>query len=202
MKKNLPLILSICALAAAIAALVLVLVPCCQKSGDKQETTECSVASGAIVFFNLDKVIESYDMAKKMQADFETKAAGIDKELARRQSKLEAEDKDLADKLNKGLIIRSVAEVKYNELQQKAADFQNYLNQKRGELAEEQQVMLNSIANSVMEYVQKYNSEHNYSLILSTQGNLLTQPVVAGDSAIDITADIISGLNAEYAASK
>ena len=125
-----------------------------------------------------------------------------DQEITRRRTKLENEDKDLSDKLNKGLMTRSTAEVKYNELQKKVADFQQYGAQKQNELAEEQQVMLNNIANAVMEYVQKYNAVKGYDLVLATQGALLSTPVVTGDSALDITEDLIKGLNEEYNSSK
>ena len=158
--------------------------------------------STGTVYFNLDQVLARYDMSIKLQADFEKKASGVDQELTRRRTKLENEDKDLADKLNKGLMTRSTAEVKYNELQKKVADFQQYGQQKQAELAEEQQVILNNIANSVMEYVQKYNAQKGYDLVLATQGALLSTPVVTGNAALDITEEIIKGLNEEYNSKK
>ena len=198
MKKNLPLILSICSLVAAIAALVCVFVlPADTTPAAEVEQSEQSVSTGT-VYFNLDQVLARYDMSIKLQADFEKKASGVDQELTRRRTKLENEDKDLADKLNKGLMTRSTAEVKYNELQKKVADFQQYGQQKQAELAEEQQVILNNIANSVMEYVQKYNAQKGYDLVLATQGALLSTPVVTGNAALDITEEIIKGLNEEY----
>ncbi len=202
MKKNLPLILSICSLVAAIAALVCVFVlPADTTPAAEVEQSEQSVSTGT-VYFNLDQVLARYDMSIKLQADFEKKASGVDQELTRRRTKLENEDKDLADKLNKGLMTRSTAEVKYNELQKKVADFQQYGQQKQAELAEEQQVILNNIANSVMEYVQKYNAQKGYDLVLATQGALLSTPVVTGNAALDITEEIIKGLNEEYNSKK
>ena len=202
MKKNLPLILSICSLVAAIAALVCVFVlPADTTPAAEVEQSEQSVSTGT-VYFNLDQVLARYDMSIKLQADFEKNASGVDQELTRRRTKLENEDKDLADKLNKGLMTRSTAEVKYNELQKKVADFQQYGQQKQAELAEEQQVILNNIANSVMEYVQKYNAQKGYDLVLATQGALLSTPVVTGNAALDITEEIIKGLNEEYNSKK
>ena len=202
MKKNLPLILSICSLVAAIAALVCVFVlPADTTPAAEVEQSEQSVSTGT-VYFNLDQVLARYDMSIKLQADFEKKASGVDQERTRRRTKLENEDKDLADKLNKGLMTRSTAEVKYNELQKKVADFQQYGQQKQAELAEEQQVILNNIANSVMEYVQKYNAQKGYDLVLATQGALLSTPVVTGNAALDITEEIIKGLNEEYNSKK
>ena len=202
MKKTISLILSICSLAVAIAALVCVFVQPGQIEQPSSETTEQETSPATTVFFNLDQVLARYDMAIKLQADFEKKAKSVDQEITRRRTKLENEDKDLSDKLNKGLMTRSTAEVKYNELQKKVADFQQYGAQKQNELAEEQQVMLNNIANAVMEYVQKYNAVKGYDLVLATQGALLSTPVVTGDSALDITEDLIKGLNEEYNSSK
>ena len=202
MKKTISLILSICSLAVAIAALVCVFVQPGQAEQPSSETIEQETSPATTVFFNLDQVLARYDMAIKLQADFEKKAKSVDQEITRRRTKLENEDKDLSDKLNKGLMTRSTAEVKYNELQKKVADFQQYGAQKQNELAEEQQVMLNNIANAVMEYVQKYNAVKGYDLVLATQGALLSTPVVTGDSALDITEDLIKGLNEEYNSSK
>ncbi|HCY73930.1 MAG TPA: hypothetical protein DHU75_07650 [Rikenellaceae bacterium] len=201
MKKT-TLILSICSLLVAVAALVLSFIPEKAEGNTPAEKSEQIDNSEGIAFFNLDEVIAGYQMAIDLQQGFEKKAKGIDDDVTRRRSKIESEDKDLADKLNKGLITRSVAEVKYNDLQKRVAEFQQYGQQKQGELAEEQQVILNNIANSIMEYVKKYNTTHNYSLILSTQGGLLPQPVVIGSESLNITSELIEGLNAEYAANK
>jgi len=201
MKKT-TLILSICSLLVAVAALVLSFIPEKAEGNTPAEKSEQIDNSEGIAFFNLDEVIAGYQMAIDLQQGFEKKAKGIDDDVTRRRSKIESEDKDLADKLNKGLITRSVAEVKYNDLQKRVAEFQQYGQQKQGELAEEQQVILNNIANSIMEYVKKYNTTHNYSLILSTQGGLLPQSVVIGSESLNITSELIEGLNAEYAANK
>lgn len=203
MKKT-AFILSICSLLVAIAALVLNFVPC-------NKTAECSVEeeqvsskteTEGIAYFNLDEVISAYQFAIDLQQAFEQKAKGINDDVNRRRTKIENEDKELAEKLNKGLITRSVAEVKYNDLQNRVAEFQQFGQQKQNELAEEQQVILNNIANAVMEYVKKYNATHNYSVILSTQGNLLSQPVVTASESLNITSELIEGLNAEYQANK
>ncbi len=203
MKKT-AFILSICSLLVAIAALVLNFVPCnktAECSGEEEQVSSKTETEG-IAYFNLDEVISAYQFAIDLQQAFEQKAKGINDDVNRRRTKIENEDKELAEKLNKGLITRSVAEVKYNDLQNRVAEFQQFGQQKQNELAEEQQVILNNIANAVMEYVKKYNATHNYSVILSTQGNLLSQPVVTAAESLNITAELIEGLNAEYQANK
>ena len=203
MKKT-AFILSICSLLVAIAALVLNFVPCnktAECSGEEEQVSSKTETEG-IAYFNLDEVISAYQFAIDLQQAFEQKAKGINDDVNRRRTKIENEDKELAEKLNKGLITRSVAEVKYNDLQNRVTEFQQFGQQKQNEVAEEQQVILNNIANAVMEYVKKYNATHNYSVILSTQGNLLSQPVVTAAESLNITSELIEGLNAEYQANK
>jgi outer membrane protein len=73
---------------------------------------------------------------------------------------------------------------------------------KQQEMAEEQQVMMNQIADAISEYVKAYNETHNYALILATAGNVISTPVVTGDPRLDITEELLSGLNAAYIKTK
>ena len=73
---------------------------------------------------------------------------------------------------------------------------------KQQEMAEEQQVMMNQIANAIAEYVAQYNEEHQYAMILATAGGILSTPVVCGDARLDITDDLLAGLNAAYIKTK
>lgn len=201
MKKT-SLILSICAAVLAAAALVLTIVPFNKASKAEAAAEEAEAAAVNFAYFNVDEVVAGYQMAIDLNASFEKKAKGINDDLERRNKKLENEQKELADKLNKGLITRSTAEVQYNKLQEKVASFQQLLQQKNNELAEEQQVMLNNVANAIGEYVKKYNEEKGYTMIFSTTSGLLSQPVVDADAALNITAEIIEGLNNDYQANK
>lgn len=201
--KKLPLILSAVALAGVIALAVVDLAKC---SGAKKNVTEQSSTEGAqkgdIVYFNLDRVLEEYDMANDLRSVVETKINSINQEVNRRGSKLDKDAKALQDKLNKGLLTQSVAEQQYQKLQQSQGEFQNYAAQKQQEIAEEQQVMMNQIADAINSFVEKYNAEKGYAMILTTQGDILSAPVVNADPALDITDELLEGLNAAYVAEK
>ena len=165
----------------------------------KADTT---AVAGSIVFFNIDKVMESYDMANDLRSVVETKVNGIQSEIDRRGNKLQKDVNDFQNKIEKGLLIRSVAEEQQRKLQQQQNDYQQYAMRKQQEMAEEQQVMLNQIMNAIAEYVQEYNAEKKYALILTTSGDLLSAPVVTGSPALDITDEILAGLNAAYVKTK
>ena len=165
----------------------------------KADTT---AVAGSIVFFNIDKVMESYDMANDLRSVVETKVNGIQSEIDRRGNKLQKDVNDFQNKIEKGLLIRSVAEEQQRKLQQQQNDYQQYAMRKQQEMAEEQQVMLNQIMNAIAEFVQEYNAEKKYALILTTSGDLLSAPVVTGSPALDITDEILAGLNAAYVKTK
>ena len=196
------------ALLLSIAALGVLVISC--KAGNKAEEGANAEASevkagpekGAIVYFNLDRVIEEYDMANDLRSVVETKVNSLSQEVNRRGSKLEREMKDFQNKVEKGLITRSTAEVQSAGLQKKQQDFQQYAAQKQQEAAEEQQVMLNNIADAIASYLKEFNEEHQYALILTTQGGILPAPVAIGAPELDITDMLIEGLNAEYVKTK
>ena len=158
--------------------------------------------AGSIVYFNMDKVMEGYDMANDLNSVFETKTSGIQAEIDRRGKKLEKDANDFQNKVDKGLLTTSVAQAQYQKLQQQQQEYQQYAMRKQQEMAEEQQVMMNQIANAIAEYVVEFNAEHQYALILTTAGGILSTPVVAGVAKLDITDEILAGLNAAYIKTK
>jgi outer membrane protein len=132
----------------------------------------------------------------------ETKVGSIQQEINRRGSKLEKDVKSFQDKIDKGLLTRSVAEVQGQKLQEQQNNFQQYAAQKQQEMAEEQQVMLNQIADAIKSFLDEYNADKKYAMIISTQGAVLPAPVAAADPELDITDDILEGLNAAYVKTK
>ena len=166
---------------------------------------DTAAAAGSIVFFNIDKVVENYDMANDLRSVVETKVTkvnGIQSEIDRRGNKLQKDANDFQNKMDKGLLTTSVANAQYQKLQQQQGEYQEYVVRKQQEMQEEQQVMLNQIMNAIAEFVQAYNVEKQYALILTTSGDILPAPVVTGSAALDITDEILAGLNAEYVKTK
>ena len=163
---------------------------------------DTTAAAGSIVFFNIDKVVENYDMANDLRSVVETKVSGIQAEIDRRGNKLQKDANDFQNKVDKGLLTTSVANAQYQKLQQQQNDYQQYVVRKQQEMNEEQQVMLNQIMNAIAEYVQQYNTTKQYALILTTSGDILPAPVVTGSATLDITDEILAGLNAEYVKTK
>ena len=192
-------------IAFGVAALMAAAVSCNQNqtaAPAAAATKDSTAVAGSIVYFNMDKVMEGYDMANDLNSVFETKTSGIQAEIDRRGKKLEKDANEFQNKVDKGLLTTSVAQAQYQKLQQQQQEYQQYAMRKQQEMAEEQQVMMNQIANAIAEYVTEFNAEHQYALILATAGGILSTPVVAGDPKLDITDELLAGLNAAYIKTK
>ncbi|MBR6306344.1 MAG: OmpH family outer membrane protein [Bacteroidales bacterium] len=190
---------------AGIAAAAALFTSCNQNNGGSAAASvaqDSTAVAGSIVFFNMDTVMQGYDMANDLTSVFETKTSGIQAEIDRRGKKLEKDAADFQNKVDKGLLTQSVAQVQYQKLQGQQQEYQQYAVRKQQEMAEEQQVMMNQIANAIQEFVNEYNAEKGYAMILATAGSVLSTPVVTADPKLDITEDLLAGLNAAYIKTK
>ena len=210
--KNTSLILSIISLIAVVVFGILTI----SKDGKKADTvvagenTEAAAAQkGDIVYLDLDRILMEYDMANDLRSVVETKVQNIQAEVNRRGQKLEKEVASYQEKIQKGLMTRSVAEVQGQKLQEQEIEFNNYANQKNNEINEELLVMNNQINDAIATFVKKYNEEKQYAMIIVSQGDAegdgvvtLSAPVLTADPSLDITDAVLAGLNEEYIASK
>ncbi len=199
--KNVSLILSIIAIIVAAAFGILFLNSDKSSVADApaEETQAAPASKGDIVYIQLDKILQEYDMANDLRSVVETKVQNIQAEVDRRGKKLESEVASFQEKINKGLMTRSVAEVQSEKLRQQEVDFNNYANQKNNEIMEEQTVMMNQLADAIKTFLDKYNEEKKYAMILTNQGGA---PVITGDASLDITDDVLARLNEEYVKNK
>ena len=200
--KNTPLVLSVVALVLVCALGILQLTSGTGKKKAAPAAEGAAAPSGSIVYFNLDKVVSEYDMANELRSAVESKVQGINDEVNRRGNKLQSDVNSFQEKIDKGLITRSVAEVQSQQLGQRQQDFQNYAAQKQQEINEEQTVMMNQIGDAIKKYVDKFRVESGYSMILATSGDILPSPVAAADTTLDVTSLILKALNDEYVQTK
>ena len=195
--KNASLVISVISLTAAITFGVLFLTNGNQKAEApvEGEATEVVASKGDIVYIDLDRIIMDYDMANDLRAVVETKAQNIQAEITRRGKKLESEVKSFQEKMNKGLMTRSVAEVQQQKLMQQEQEFNEYAAKKQQEIQEEQVVMMNQLGDAIKTFLDKYNAEKQFAMILTNSGGA---PVITADATLDVTEDVLAGLNDEY----
>lgn len=196
MKKT-SLILSIVAVILSAAALVSILTGTnkCHKNALSEGDT-ITAAAGDIVYIQFDSLILHYDMYSDLSGQLEAKKQTIEDNLNKKGRKLESDMKAFENQINKGLLTRSSAEKQQQSLLQRQQDLQNLAQQQQNELMEEDAVMMNQVMDAIKTFLNEYNESHNYAAILTTSGS--TNVVIVGNPALDITNEVIEGLNAEY----
>jgi len=202
MKKT-PFILSIIALVFSVCAAVMSIVrpdfakkKTATESTDITDTSKITAVAGDIVYVQLDSLIANYDMFNDLMTAFQTKVQGIQDDLAKRGRKLESDAKAFESQYQKGLLTRSAAEEQSNKLAQRQQNLQNEAAKKDAEIQEEQVVLNNQVYYAVKDFIEKYNEEHKFALILTTSA--ATNTVLNVNPGLDITADVLKGLNEEY----
>lgn len=148
---------------------------------------------------NLDTLLNNYDMYFDMKRELEESGKKKEADLNAKSRSFEKEAYDFQDKVQKGLLTRSEAQQLQSNLAAKEQQLYQLRDEMRMQLAEEEQVKLRQIHNSITEYLKEYNADKGYHLILS---NTFGGPLLYGHPANDITNEVLEGLNKKYAANK
>lgn len=156
--------------------------------------------AGSIVYIQMDSLVNQYDMFNDLKSEIEAKVQAIDDDLRKKGNALEKSVQDFQNKLNKGLLTRSQAETQQQALMEREQSLRNLTAQKQMEMQEEEAVMVRKVMDAIQTYLNEYNKTHNYALILTTSA--ATNTVIVGNPSLDITNDVLAGLNAEYIKSK
>ena len=193
--KKANIILHIISLVAIVVLFVMFLgQKNCNTANIETTSAEQTVAvNNSIVYIQLDTLINQYDMYNDLKTEFEGKLASVENELTKKGRALENDYQSFNEKMSKGLLTRSQAEAQGNELQARQQELALLSQEKQMQLAEEESVMINQVMNAIHSYIKEYNKIRNHSLILTT--TVATNNVIDGDSSLNITNDIIKGLN-------
>ena len=150
---------------------------------------------GDIVFVRMDSMLNSFDMYHDLRKVYEDEVTKADSDMRAKENALQRDMKNLQEKYEKGLMTRSQAEEEQNRLIRRGKALEEEVAKLRNDLMEKETVMLNQIQDAILTYINKYNEEKGYSMIINTTGN---STVLYGNPGLDITREIIKGINEEY----
>lgn len=151
-----------------------------------------------IAYINTDTLMANYEYAKEVQRKMEqltAQQASLAQQEAQFQQDYQnylqtGENLTLSQQQEKEKELKA----RYEKLQRLEKQFTDLLPQKQKVLQDEMDKMTRAVYN----FIADYNKRHNrYTYILSKSYS--SSPVLYGDPALDITNEILDGLNAEYA---
>ena len=190
--------LSIALNAVLIVAVGILYVLHFSNSSDDSKAVKSAAGEGAVVYINTDSLLSNYNFSRDLNEKFLKKQEDSRTDFNFKAQKLEKEAGEFQRKLqNGGFLSRERAEESQRKLIAKQQNLQQLERELSNQLMGEQQANSKRLFDSVTNYLTEYNAAHNYSLILSTTkgGNVLLS-----QDGLDITAEIITGLNGRYAA--
>lgn len=199
-KLNLNLIIEV---VLTIAVIVLFVLHFKSKPGSNSNSAQVDTTvhkgPGAIAYVNIDTVIHQYAMYEEFKGKFTGKQQLFESEMTNKSKTYQSSVMEYQNKVQKGLITRAEAADKEQLLGAEQQKLLQLRDQYQSQLAEEEQVMNRQILNSVMEYLTEYNKDKGYNYIL---GNTFGGNVLFANKALDITKDVLKGLNEKYKTEK
>jgi outer membrane protein len=196
--KNLPLVFSSLSLVGVAVLLGMKLTEPKSKS-NLSSSTKQSVGVNAntefkIGYVDIDTLESQYGYFKKRKTEFEARQKTIDAELERMANSLSTDYINLQKRAEKGELSQSEGEAAQQSLMKR----QQELEVKRQNLAEkylkDQEAFNKEIHDNLHAYIEKYNEEKGYDYILSYSKD---GSILFANKALDVTQDIVDGMNSE-----
>ena len=197
--KNLTLILNI-VLVIAVAVLYALYFsgnkPQAENAGPKAEKADSMQAAGLnVAYVNIDTVLSEYKLYQEMEQMFIQKQQKMEADLTSRSQNLEQRMADFQNKVKNYLITSTQAKQMQKELAQDQQRLMQLQSEMQGKLAQHEQSMMQQVYDSLRSFVDDYNAQKRYDLIISNQGS---SSVLYGRPYMNITKDVLNGINSRY----
>ena len=158
------------------------------------------IKASKIVFVNLDVLSEGYDFLKDVSASAQAEQNNLQNLYQTKGEKLQQDYMEFQEKANKGLL----SENQIATEQEKFAGRKDELDQlqlKSEALGEKIQARTEEARKNLTDYIKEYNKSGNYNYVLAYSEGPLS-PVLLANESLDITKDILEGINTQYRAKK
>ena len=179
--------------ALAVAAMMV----SCNNAAPKMDE-QPAAASGdglKIAFVEVDSLMTQYDFAKDYSVTLQKKSNNARNTLTQKGNALQAAVNNFQQKLNNnGFLSREQAASVQNAIQRQQNDLQELQARLENELATETAKFNEALRDSLQNFLKDYNADKHFDLILSKAGD----NILLGSSKLDITQDVINGLNKRY----
>ncbi|MBA3705560.1 MAG: OmpH family outer membrane protein [Bacteroidetes bacterium] len=207
MNKKIPLLIN-AVLIIAVGILYYLHFSNCNTSCNTTETADSTMASkpivmspkeikaSKIVYVNSDILNEKYDFVKDLVVEAQAKQQRLENIYQKKGQLFQQKYTEFQEKASKGLL----SENQSREAQEILAKDKQELDSMEGQLqalAEEFQKSNEQVRKTVIDYVKEYNKNGQYNYILTyTEGP--GGIVLYANDSLDITDEIVKGLNAQY----
>ncbi len=183
----------------ALVAMTTLAFTACNKQNSQAENksesnTKAAPTSMKIAYVEVDSIMSQYKFCKDYSLILQKKGQNIQSTLASKQQALQAAAANFQQKVQQNAYTREQAEAIQAGLQKQSADLQGLNQRLSNEFQVETEKYNAALRDSLRHFLNEYNKDKKYSLILSKAGDNL----LYADKAFDITNDVVAGLNKAY----
>lgn len=187
----------ILALAFSVALLN---VSCKDNAGtDTTNTSPTQATASRIVYVNTDTLLNNYDYYKDVVKEFENKRFSAENELKRRSESFQNEVALFQRQVQAGGMSQQQGQTKQQQLAQKEQEIMMYRDNTSNALAQEQATKTDELISNIQDYLKKYNDDDRYDMVI---GYSKGGGVLYAKDQMNITDEVLKGLNEEYASKK
>ena len=168
----------------------------CNQSPKAEEEAPKSQAPSnlKIAYVEVDSLMTQYEYCKEYSLILEKKSQNIQATLQQKGQALQAAATNFQQKLQQNAYTREQAEQIQAGLQKQNADLEALQQRLSAEFQEETAKFNEALHDSLQHFITKYNKDKKFTMILSKSGD----NILYADKSVDITNDIIAGLNKAY----
>jgi outer membrane protein len=153
----------------------------------------------SIVFVNADSIFAKYELAKKAKSAAEEKAAVYQKAYQAKVDVFQKEYNEYMEKAGAGAYTKEQGLAIEEGLKKKKDDIMA-MEQNQNKVMSEMENSNTNVQKAIYNYLERFNKEHGYHCVLAytkTGGGVL-----GVNDSLDVTRQVLTGLNAEYSATK
>jgi outer membrane protein len=148
-----------------------------------------------IAYVEVDSLMTQYEFCKEFTLTLQKKSNNARNTLNQKGQQLQSAAANFQQKLqNNGFTSREQAESQQAAIQRQQQSLQELQARLENELAQETAKYNDALRDSLMNFLNAYNKDKKYDLILTKQGD----NILYAAKRFDITNDVINGLNKRY----
>jgi len=158
------------------------------------------IKESKIVYVNLDVLNENYEYIKEVSASAKSDLKALENQYRVKAQKLEEDYAIFQQKAQQGLLSENQINTEQEAFMKRKEDL-DQLEYKNQALMERIQEKTDEMNENLKAYIKEYNKQSNYQYVFAFSSSPLSQLLLV-DDGLDITQEILEGLNAQYRASK
>ena len=161
--------------------------------------TQTPVCNIKIAYVDYDSLLINYNFAQDVQKELLRKEMSINNIIETERKSLQEEAATFENKVqNNVFATQERAQAEYEKIMKKDQELIQRGQALIAEFEETRIAKSNEVTQSITDYIQEYNSNAKYDFILTKMGGNM----LYSNEALDITKDVVKGLNEKYSSKK